>query len=105
MAQLHPHVSQSPLFTERRNAQRHRTPKPAKIIFDQKSSVIYCIVRNLSIHGARLQVPNVISVPEKFEVQIEGVTRPAIAIWRGANEIGVAFLNEDHLQGEPGPGY
>jgi hypothetical protein len=44
-------------FDERRASPRQRRLNGAKIVFNNNSSVIDCIVRDLSPHGARLVVP------------------------------------------------
>ena len=79
---------------ERRKFQRHRTLKAAKITFNGRRSVIDCTVRNLSDHGAHLQVANVVGVPERFDLQVNGASWPAKVIWRASNEIGVEFLGD-----------
>jgi hypothetical protein len=43
-------------FEERRASPRQRRFNGAKIVFNNNSSVIDCIVRDLSAHGARLVV-------------------------------------------------
>ena len=42
--------------------------RAGKIVFNNKSSVIDCMVRNLSPTGACLLVSNVIGVPSTFEL-------------------------------------
>jgi hypothetical protein len=88
------HLYQSLLFGERRKFQRHRTLKPAKIVFNQNASVIDCMARNLSAAGARLQVPNVVTIPERFELVIGGARRSAKIVWRLDREIGVEFTGD-----------
>ena len=85
---------QSLPLKERRKELRRRTLKSAKIVFNERSSVIDCTVRNHSRYGALLQVATVVGIPECFNVQIDGVMHPAKTIWRIANEIGVTFPNE-----------
>jgi hypothetical protein len=81
---------------ERRRVLRNRTFKPAKIVFNHKSSVIDCTARNLSVCGARLQVADVVSVPEQFELLIDGASRPAKTVWRADGEIGIQFVDFGH---------
>jgi hypothetical protein len=81
---------------ERRRVLRHRTLKPAKIVFNRKSSVINCTARNLSAYGARLQVAGVISVPEQFDLLIDGAIRSAKMVWRTSGEIGIKFADFGH---------
>ena len=72
-----------------------RTPRlrAGKIVFNNKSSVIDCMVRNLSRNGACLLVPNVIGVPLTFELRIEGedASRACKMIWNNQNRIGIEF--------------
>ena len=67
--------------------------RAGKIVFNNKSSVIDCMVRNLSPTGACLLVPNVIGVPSTFELLIEGegANRPCTMIWNNQNRIGIEF--------------
>lgn len=87
------HSHQQSLLGERRGDQRHRTLKPAKIVFNRKTSVIDCAARNLSAHGARLQVANTAGIPDQFGLVIDGVSRPAKSVWKTNNEIGIKFLD------------
>jgi PilZ domain len=70
-----------------------RMLRAGKIVFNNKSSVIDCMVRNLSRTGACLLVPNVIGVPTTFELLIEGegASRPCKMIWNNQNRIGIEF--------------
>ena len=78
---------------ESRHSQRARMLRAGKIVFNNKSSVIDCMVRNLSPAGACLLVPNVIGVPTTFELLIEGegASRPCTTIWNNQNRIGIEF--------------
>ena len=78
---------------ESRHSQRARMLRAGKIVFNNKSSVIDCMVRNLSPAGACLLVPNVIGVPTTFELLIEGegASRPCTMIWNNQNRIGIEF--------------
>jgi PilZ domain len=78
---------------ERRHSQRARTLRAGKIVFNNKSSVIDCMVRNLSRNGACLLVSSVIGVPSTFDLLIEGdgIGRPCKMVWNNQNRIGVEF--------------
>jgi hypothetical protein len=54
----------------RRRRERRRTLKAGKIIFNRKTSVVDCMVRNLSGDGACLQVDTIVGIPETFELLI-----------------------------------
>ena len=62
-------------------------------MFNNKSSVIDCMVRNLSREGACLLVSSVIGVPVTFELLIDGdgASRPCKMVWNDRNRIGIEF--------------
>ena len=56
--------------------------------------VINCVVSNMSISGAALDVISpAVAIPENFTLvfQADGVTIPCHIIWRKEEHIGVAF--------------
>jgi PilZ domain len=77
----------------RRRRERRRTLKAGKIIFNRKTSVVDCMVRNLSGDGACLQVDTIVGIPETFELLIaaEQTARPCTVKWKSANRLGVSF--------------
>ena len=78
---------------EQRKHSRHRTLKTGQIVFNHRTSVISCTVRNLSDAGACLQVASSVGVPNSFDLTIEldGSSRPCNVTWRSEQRIGVAF--------------
>lgn len=78
---------------EKRPASRIRTIMNARIIFNNGSSTLDCIVRNLSETGAKLEVSGAVTVPERFELDIprKGERRRARIVWRRSDEMGIAF--------------
>jgi hypothetical protein len=58
-------------MVETRIAPRHRVMKAGTIEFG--SSAIDCMVRNLSVTGAALEVSNQIGIPAKFAMLAEAV--------------------------------
>jgi hypothetical protein len=78
---------------ERRHSQRARTLRACKIVFNNKRSVIDCMVRNTSRSGACLLVPSVAGIPSAFDLLIEGEagSRPCKAVWHAQNRIGIEF--------------
>jgi hypothetical protein len=78
---------------ERRHSQRARTLRAGKILFNNKRSVIDCMVRNTSTNGACLLVASVVGIPPAFDLLIEGeaASRPCKAVWHGQNRIGIEF--------------
>lgn len=76
---------------ERRSSPRMRVLKSGKIIVTDKAPAIACIVRNVSVGGACLQLDNHYGIPDRFEVVIDGVPRPCRVAWRSDSRMGVAF--------------
>lgn len=56
-------------------------------------STINCLVRNMSISGAALDVTNPHDIPERFSLvfKADGTHIPCHVIWRQEERIGVAF--------------
>jgi len=104
------------MMHERRNSPRGRTYLGGKIVFNRRSSVLDCLVRNVSSTGAKLGLSEAVSVPQVFDMKIS--TRDhalrARTVWRHEGEMGVMFIepprsgNVIHLDGarrvrEPDP--
>jgi hypothetical protein len=72
---------------------RLRTLKKGRIVFNQRSSAIDCMVRNLSPWGALLTVSSLVAIPDRFDLFIDsdGFERPARVIWKRAGQMGVKF--------------
>ncbi len=77
----------------RRKQERHRALKAGKIIFNRKTSVVDCTIRNVSKCGACLQVDSVVGIPETFDllIAVDQTVHPCTVSWRSANRIGVMF--------------
>jgi hypothetical protein len=56
-------------------------------------STINCLIRNISISGAALDVSNPLDIPERFNLvfKADGTHIPCHVIWRQEEQIGVAF--------------
>ena len=78
-------------MVETRIAPRYRVLKAAKIEYG--GATIDCTVRDLSITGAALEVPNQIGIPAKFTLVVpgDGLHLPCHVVWRKEFRIGVAF--------------
>jgi hypothetical protein len=76
---------------DHRQHPRLRTLKSGKIVFNQKSSVLDCTIRNLSRTGACLQVADPAGIPQSFELLVGGVSRACQISWRVGTRIGVIF--------------
>jgi hypothetical protein len=82
-----------PREERRRPPPRQRTLKKGRIVFNNRNSTIDCTVRNLSPWGALLLVPNLIGVPDRFDLIIDsdGIEQPARVIWKREGQLGVKF--------------
>ena len=58
---------------DRRPSQRARTLRAGKILFNNRRSVIDCMVRNVSTRGACLLLPSVVGVPQVFDLVIHAI--------------------------------
>ena len=56
-------------------------------------STINCLVRNISISGAALDVTSSLDIPERFNLvfKADGTHIPCHVVWRQEDQIGVAF--------------
>ena len=81
--------------TDNRNAQRRKTLKGARIVFNGGRSPIDATVRNVSSKGAKLQVTSVVGIPDTFDLLLDGHARqPCRVVWRTLKELGVEFRTE-----------
>jgi hypothetical protein len=80
-------------MSDHRSYRRQRTLKAGRIVFNQRSFVFDCSIRNLSPTGACLDVPRSIGIPEFFELILESESagRSCQVIWRSDRRIGVQF--------------
>jgi hypothetical protein len=77
----------------RRNFERRKTLKSAKIVFNKKQSVLDCFVRDMSDTGARLAVSDLIPVPRNFTLVLnDGTSRECERVRAMGKELGVRFL-------------
>ena len=80
---------------DNRNAQRRKTLKGARIVFNGGRSTIDATVRNVSSKGAKLQVTSVVGIPDTFDLLLDGHSRqPCRVVWRTLKELGVEFRTE-----------
>ena len=78
---------------ERRKSPRTRVLKAAKMLIG-KSSVIDCVLRNLTNSGAGLEVSNTSGLPATLDLTLDAghSVRPSRVVWRKLNRAGVIFL-------------
>ena len=77
---------------QRREYPRLRVLKGAKIVVGT-SSLLDCIVRDLTSGGARIRVPSAANLPDEFAITFDGgrTCRPCRVTWRSFGETGVEF--------------
>jgi hypothetical protein len=78
---------------ERRGVGRVRTFLRGRITYNNRSSTLDCLVRDLSTTGARLALSDGASLPDGFELSIphKDVTYRCQLRWRRPDEVGVIF--------------
>lgn len=74
-----------------RDTQRQNVIRAGTISFD--GSGIDCLVRNMSVGGANLEVESQIGIPSSFDlvINVEHSNHHCNVVWRKARRIGVAF--------------
>lgn len=79
------------LTMDQRVAPRRKVRKAGTIEFS--GGAFSCMVRDLSIAGAAIDVPSTIGVPDHFTLTIltEGLQVRCRAVWRDEMRLGVAF--------------
>ena len=86
------------LSRDQREYPRHRVFKEAKIVSSAFTGAINVTIRDLSVGGARIDVPPFIEIPEKFDLLVvsENLLYPAVARWSGGISLGIEFAGEPH---------
>jgi diguanylate cyclase (GGDEF)-like protein len=89
-------------MVERRREPRTRTLRAGRILLNNKGSVIDCTVRNLSAHGAAVDVASVVGIPGAFDLHVVGEdkSRPCRVAWQAGQRLGLAFV--EHAANEAG---
>jgi hypothetical protein len=78
-------------FMERRTIPRKQVLMSGAIEF--AGGTINCLIRDISISGAALDVSNPLDIPDRFNLlfKADGTQIPCHVIWRKDERIGVAF--------------
>ena len=87
-----------------RAAPRIRTLLQARIEFNNGANTVECTVRDLSEAGARLQVPDSVTLPPNFVLFIpkQGRRHQALLRWHRQGFVGVEFQNQQDAGEGPG---
>ena len=90
-------------MNERRTASRQKSFLRGSIQFNNRRTVIDCLVRDISASGARLIFSDSVSVPNVVELYIpqKEQTLRAHVQWRRGEELGVAFAKNAHAPAPP----
>ena len=82
---------------DRRTSARARTYLGGQIAFNNRSSTLDCLVRNMSRSGAKIELASTVIVPGKFDITIHhrGDSRRAQIVWRTQTEAGIIFLEAE----------
>lgn len=78
---------------------RKDTQLPARIVTETRT--LECVVRDVSVGGARLRVTDPSTVPQEFQLEFQktGELRRAKVQWRRAKDVGIAFLKDRRVFG------
>jgi hypothetical protein len=81
-------------MSENRNYPRMRVLKGAKIVLGT-SSLLDCVVRDLTNSGARVKIPNAVNLPEEVAITFDGgrTCRPCRVVWRTLDETGLELID------------
>ncbi len=81
---------------ERRAVPRHKTFIKGRIYFNNRLSSLDCIVRNVTGHGARLEVSENVPLPDAFEIYLPNKDEyfHARIEWHRGENIGVSWNSE-----------
>lgn len=79
---------------ELRKSPRIKAFKGARIVYGNGSTTRDCMVRNISVEGAKIVAEITAGIPDEFSLLFEDGSRRRCAVrWRKANELGVEFLD------------
>lgn len=85
-----------PGSSDQRLEARVRSYLRGQVVFNNRSGVLDCVVRNISSRGAKLAISGAVVLPPEFELHIPNrdMVRRVRVTWRREDELGVAFLGE-----------
>ena len=82
------------MLIQRRTDDRARTLLKGRIVFHNRFSTIDCVVRDLSVGGARIAFDHPIDIPDEFELEVptKNLFAKARVVWSNGKEHGVTFV-------------
>ena len=86
-------MASEPPTIERRRVTRQKSFLRGLIYFNDRRSVLDCLVRDISPYGARLIFSDAVGTPDVLDLHIpqKEQTLRTHVIWRHGREVGVAF--------------
>jgi len=93
-------------MTERRRVARQKSFLRGMIYFNNRRSVVDCLIRDISPYGARLTFSDSVTTPDMLDLYIpqKEQTLRSQVIWRHGQEVGVAFPQAGAAEAVPEPG-
>ncbi len=94
------------MMIEARRAERVRSFLRARIIYNNQNSTIDCTIKNFSLHGAKIELNDTMSIPNSFDLEVpqKGRTYRARLSWRDKTSIGVEFIEDEPAHRDVGRG-
>jgi PilZ domain len=85
---------------ERRKEPRQKSLLGGKVVFNRRHSVMDCVVKNISPHGALVVFPQVSLTPSEFMLHIphRDETYSAKLIWRHHDRAGVILSENEAFE-------
>lgn len=87
-------MSETPIVPERRSEARQRSLLSGKVIFDGHNCTMDCTIRNVSPHGAYVEMPESFRMPPSFDFFVPHRDEhfAATVIWRQGEGAGLALV-------------
>ena len=86
-------------LVNRRDSMRLRRLKSAKVIFNNASSIIDCVLRDISDTGAKLETENAPHLPKNIILKVgDEQSFDCEVMWRSERPLGVRFRNNESLR-------
>jgi len=83
------------LSENQRVAQRVRTLRPAKVVWDDSRQAANCVIKDLSDTGAAIELKEIAAIPASFNLMMlpSKEMRPAEIVRRNGQNLGIVFLD------------
>ncbi len=90
---------QVPASMERRRVRRSRVLLRGKLVFDEGALSSDCIVRDLSVWGARIRLPSeVLLRDEMYLIESQNcIAHESKVVWKNGHDVGLQFIGRRDL--------